>query len=48
MNKWRPVVHKRRTQKAKEFLTDLLLSKFVGALGGLAAIENEEELSREL
>ena len=35
-------------QKANEFLTNLLISKFASTLGGLDAIEQPEELSDEL
>ena len=35
-------------QKANEFLTDQLISKFADALGGLDAIEKPEVLSDEL
>lgn len=38
----------KRMQKANEFLTDLLISKFSSTLGGLNAIENPEELTNEL
>ena len=39
---------RKRSQKANEFLTDLLLSKFADGLGGLDAIEKPEALSDEL
>ena len=35
-------------QKADEFLTDLLISRFANTLGGLDAIESPEESSKEL
>ena len=35
-------------QKANEFITDQLISKFADALGGLDAIEKPEVLSEEL
>ena len=35
-------------QKANEFLTDLIISRFSKSLGGLDAIESPEELSNEL
>ena len=35
-------------QKANEFITDQLISKFADALGGLDAIEKPEVLSAEL
>lgn len=42
---------KKRAQKANEFLTELVISKFSGLLGGLDAIEDprkmEEELSKD-
>ena len=39
---------RRRTQKANEFLTDLLISKFASTLGGLGAIEDPEVLTNDL
>ena len=48
LRKWHAEVDKKREKKANEFLTDLLLSKFAGVLGGLQAIEDEEILAREL
>ena len=39
---------RKRTQKANEFLTDLLISKFSTTLGGLDAIEDPETLTNEL
>ena len=39
---------RKRMQKANEFLTDLLISKFTSTLGGLDAIEQPEKLSDEL
>ena len=38
----------KRTQKANEFLTDQLISKFADALGGLDPIESSDVLSDEL
>ena len=38
----------RQAEKANVFLTDLLISKFSDLLGGLDAIENSEELEKEL
>ena len=35
-------------QKANEFLTDLMISKFPNTLGGLDAIESPDELTNEL
>ena len=35
-------------QKAKEFLTDQLISRFANTLGGLDAIELPEELTKDL
>ena len=39
---------RKRMQKANEFLTDLLISRFSSTLGGLDAIEDAESLSDEL
>ena len=39
---------RKRMQKANEFLTDLLMSRFSNTLGSLDAIESSEELSKEL
>ena len=39
---------RKRMQKANEFLTDHLISKFADALGSLDAIEKPEVLSEEL
>ena len=39
---------RKRMQKANEFLTDLLISKFSNTLGGLDAIESPEELTNDL
>ena len=39
---------RKRMQKANEFLTDQLISKFADALGGLDPIESSEVLSDEL
>ena len=39
---------RKRAQKANEFLTDLLISKFAQSLGGLDAISQPDELSSEL
>ena len=39
---------RKRIQKANEFLTDLLISKFASTLGGLDAIEKPESLTNEL
>ena len=39
---------RKRMQKANEFITDQLISKFADALGGLDAIEKPEVLSDEL
>ena len=41
-------VEERRMGKANEFLTDVAILKFSGFLGGLDAIESEQELSKEL
>ena len=38
----------RQAEKAKVFLTDLLISKFADLLGELDAIESSEELEKEL
>ena len=38
----------KQAEKANEFLTDLLISKFADLLGGLEAIESSEELEKEL
>ena len=38
----------RQAEKANVFLTDLLISKFSDLLGGLDAIENSEELEKQL
>ena len=35
-------------QKANEFLSDLLISKFANSLGGLEATESPDELTNEL
>ena len=48
LRKWHAEVEKKRERKANEFLTDLLLSKFAGVLGGLQAIEDEKVLTQEL
>ena len=48
LRKWYAEVEKKRERKANEFLTDLLLSKFAGVLGGLQAIEDEKVLAQEL
>ena len=39
---------RKRMQKANEFLTDMLISKFRNTLGGLDAIESPDELSNDL
>lgn len=39
---------RKRERKANEFLTDLLISKFAGLLGGLDAVSDPEELTSEL
>ena len=39
---------RKRMQKANEFLTDMLISKFANTLGGLDAIESPEKLSNDL
>lgn len=39
---------RKRMQKANKFLTDLLISKFSSTLGGLDAIDDPEELCKEL
>ena len=39
---------RKRMQKANEYLTDLLISKFSSTLGGLDAIESPDVLSDEL
>ena len=39
---------RKRMQKANEFLSDLVISKFSALLGGLDAISDPEELSDEL
>ena len=38
----------KQAERANEFLTDLLISKFADILGGLEAIESSEELEKEL
>lgn len=38
----------KRLEKANEFLTDLILSKFANLLGGLGALESSEALDEEL
>ena len=38
----------KRMQKANEFLTDLIISKFANTSGGLDAIKSPEELTKEL
>ena len=38
----------KQMQKANEFLTDLLISRFANTLGGLDATESPEELTKEL
>ena len=35
-------------QKANEFLTDILISRFANTLGGLDTIESPEELTKDL
>ena len=39
---------RKRMRKANEFITDSIISKFAGVLGGLDAIESPEELFKEL
>ena len=39
---------RKRMQRANEFITDLLISKFANTLGGLDATESLEELTNEL
>ena len=48
INKLYTEYERKRMQKANEFLTDLLISKFANTLGGLDAIESPEELTNEL
>ena len=48
INKLYTNYERKRMQKANEFLTDLLISRFSNTLGGLDAIESSEELSKEL
>ena len=48
LRKWRAEVGKQRAKKANEFLTDLVISKFAGLLGGLHAIEDSETLEKDL
>ena len=47
-NKLYTEYERKRIQKANEFLTDLLISKFSNILGGLDAIESPEELTKYL
>ena len=46
INKLYTEYERKRMQKANEFLTDLLISRFVNTLG-LDAIESTEELTKE-
>ena len=39
---------RKQMRKANEFITNSIISKFAGVLGGLNAIESPEELSKEL
>ena len=48
INKLYTQYERKRMEKANEFLTDLLISKFSNTLGSLDAIESSEELSKEL
>ena len=48
IDKLYPEYERKRAQKANEFLTDLLISKFAQSLGGLDAISQPDELSSEL
>ena len=48
INKLYTEYERKRMQKANEFLTDLLISRFANTLGGLDAIESPEELTKEL
>ena len=48
VNKLYTNYERKRMQKADESLTDLLISRFSNALGGLDVIESSEELSKEL
>ena len=48
INKLYTNYERKRMQKANEFLTDLLISRFSKTLGGLDAIESSEELSNVL
>ena len=48
INKLYTEYERKRMQKANEFLTDLLISRFANTLGGLGAIESPEELTKEL
>ena len=48
INKLYTEYERKRMQKANEFLTDLLISRFTNTLGGLDAIESPEELTKEL
>ena len=48
INKLYTEYERKRMQKANEFLTDLMISKFAHTLGGLDAIESPEALTKEL
>ena len=48
INKLYTGYERKRMQKADEFLTDLVISRFSKTLGGLDAIESADELSKEL
>ena len=48
INKLYTEYERKRMQKANEFLTDLLISRFTNTLGGFDAIESPEGLTKEL
>ena len=48
INKLYTEYERKRMQRANEFITDILISKFADTLGGLDAIESPEELKKEM
>ena len=48
INKLYTEYERKRMQKANEFLTDPLISKFANTLGGIDGIESPDELTNEL
>ena len=48
INKIYKQVEAKRLEKANDFVTDILISRFAGMLGGFDAIESSAELDKEL